>query len=130
MATRVNLSAIPQLDLRCMRGDTFLFDGFDFWSDDAGTIPVNISADTFRMQVKNDLNEIILTLTGSSNFTVSGSGNNHLAISETATNMLVTANEVGNPYKYDIEWTKSSNGAIKTFVYGYFDIVQDVTTNA
>lgn len=123
---KINLVAAQQANITCKRGDTFVFEQLQFWSDAAKTIPINISLDTFAMEVKDSEDVVILTFAGASEFIVSGAGNNFLTITKTGANMLVDASPTNAPYNYDLEWTKST-GAVTTVMKGLFTIEQDIT---
>jgi len=126
---KINLTNAAPVALTCKRGDTFIFDGLDFWSDTAETIPIDISADDFKMEVKDEADAIILTFVSPTNFTVSGTGDNHLKITMPATDMEVAASPNGQPYKFDLQWTDSTN-IVRTVMKGTFTIENDVTDNA
>lgn len=123
---KVNLQSEQPVQITCKRGDTFVFDGLDFYADTAKTIPIDISADTFAMQVKDADDVLILDFVSPTNFTVSGTYSNHLAITMDAASMLVDASPIGQPYKYDLQWT-TAGGDVTTLMYGQFVITQDIT---
>jgi hypothetical protein len=98
---RVNLANAATVNITCKRGDTFSFGPIRFWSDAAKTIPINITAYTFAMKVKDADDNTILTFTGASEFVVTST--NILTITKLAASMVVDANEPGIPYSYDLE---------------------------
>jgi hypothetical protein len=122
----INLVNAQPANIRCKRGDTFLFETLRFWSDTAKTVPIDISGHTFAMEVKDADDVVILTFAGASEFVVSGAGDNYLTVTKAAADMLVDASPDGEPYKYDLEMTDGS-GVVSTIMKGNFTIEQDVT---
>lgn len=123
MAT-INLSTAQDVTIKCKRGDTFSLDTIRFWSDAAKTIPIDISGDSFKMEVKDSAGTVILTFITPDNFTIHDT--NELDITMPGADMLIDSTDDTHPYVYDIEWTKSG-GEIKTFMKGSFYVFQDVT---
>lgn len=116
---RIDLTSDAPVQIKCKTSDTFVFDGLDFYSDTAKTVPINISADTFRMQVLDSEGNIIVE---DFTFTVSGTDDNHLKI--TASNVIMTLDPTptGQPYSHFIEWTSTSTGKVITIATGQFII--------
>lgn len=121
---RIDVTSDTPIQFKCKTSDTFLFDGFDFFSDTAKTIPLDISADTFLMKVLDSDGEDVLTLSGGTNFIVSGADDNHLSITASNTVMDLTPTPEGNAHTYFIEWTQTSTGKVRTFATGPFIIEQ------
>lgn len=121
---RIDVTSDTPIQFKCKTGDTFLFDGFDFFSDAAKTIPLDISADSFLMKVLDADGADVLVLSGVTNFIVNGTGNNHLSIIATNTVMDLTPTPEGSAHTYFIEWTQTSTGKVTTFATGPFIIEQ------
>lgn len=122
----INLVSAQPANFTCKRGDTFEYGALRFWQDEAKTIKQDITSDTFGLKVKDADGEVVLSFSGGSEFVVANL--NELTIKKTAALMAaVTANEVGEPYTYDLEWTKLSDGKVTTILKGTFAIEDDVT---
>ena len=121
---RIDVTSDTPIQFKCKTSDTFLFDGFNFFVDTAKTIPLDISADTFLMKVLDDEGLNVLTLSSVTNFIVSGTDNNHLAITASNTVMDLTPTPEGDAHTYFIEWTQTSTGKVTTFATGPFIIEQ------
>lgn len=124
MATIINLSDAENVPIKCKRGDSFLIETIRFWSDSAKTVPIDISGDSFKMEVKDANDVVILSFVTPTNFNIHDT--NELDIVATGLQMEVEPNPEGEPYVYDVEWTKST-GEVKTFMKGNFTIEQDIT---
>jgi hypothetical protein len=123
----INLADAVREDITVTRGDSLAMGTNRFWSDSAKTVPIDISGDTFKMEVKDSAGTIILTLVTPTNFVIHDT--NEVDIVASNTQMEVEPSPNGQPYSYDIEWTKST-GVVKTYQYGYFVIKNDITNNA
>lgn len=123
----INLADAVREDFVVTRGDTLAMGTNRFWSDSAKTVPIDITGDSFKMEVKDAEGTIILTLVTPTNFVIHDT--NEVDIVASGTQMEVEPSPNGQPYSYDIEWTKST-GVIKTYQYGYFTIKKDITNNA
>lgn len=115
-----NSSIAAEHDIICKRGDTFKRQ-FRYWTDAAKTVPMDITADSFAIQVIENRNKKPLL-----SFTI-GDGlsivdPNILVAQKTKTEMLLTA---GN-YKYDIQKTLSDTSVV-TIMKGTFTIEDDIT---
>lgn len=116
----INLIVKETLNITCMKNDTFFID-MD-WVD-ANSNPIDLTAYTFKAQVKRsqNSNESILTF-DDSDFTKDASGN--LTMNKSAAQM----NLESGVYYYDMQTTKISDGAVSTWLGGRFTIQADVTT--
>lgn len=121
---KLNLTNPAIVDITCKRGDTFIFDSLKFWSDSAKTVPLDITGNSFAMQVKDINGLIILSFTMASDFTIVPL--NILEIKKTATNMMVPASPNSAPYLYDLEMTDTSLN-VSTIMKGSFIVLQDIT---
>jgi len=124
MAQTINLSDAETVAIKCKQGDTFKIETIRFWSDAAKTVPIDITNDTFKMEVKDSEGTIILTFDTPTNFIIHDT--NELDITKDGADMLVDASPNGRPYIYDVEWIKDS-GEIKTFMKGNFTVEAHVT---
>lgn len=124
---KLSLSNPITVDITCKRGDTFTIDSLRFWQDADKTIPLDITSYTFKMEVRNAANEVVLLFDMSSGFTISDT--NLLEIKKEATDMEIDASPVGQPYVYDLQMTDDVL-YVSTIMKGYFVVTQDVTQNA
>lgn len=107
------------LNVTCMKRDTFKLD-MD-WTD-SNTNPIDLTAYTFKSEVKKTKNASTAILTFSdSDFTKDSSGN--LLMQKSASDMNISAGS----YYYDIQATKTSDSSVETWVGGTFVVQQDVT---
>lgn len=114
-----NLVLKVDLDITCMRRDTFSLD-MD-WTDSSST-PIDLTQYTFKSQVRQSQTSSTALLTFSdSDFTKDASGN--LTMTKAASDMDIAA---GN-YYYDIQATKTSDSTVQTWAGGLFIIQQDIT---
>lgn len=120
MTTESNSSIAALHNIICKRGDTFSR-VFTFFTDSTKTIPLDITASTFKLSVKNSLNVIILEFTEPTSITLSST--NILTFHKSEIEMSIGAGS----YKYDLQKTLS-NGNILTIIKGTFTIQDDVTT--
>ena len=108
-------------DFSCVRGDSFNR-VFKFWTDDTKTTPVDITAMTFRMQVKvGSDSSPLLSFTIGAGFTITAP--NILTMSKTDVEMQGL--QTGG-VKYDIEQT-DAEGNVTTIFRGSFIIIKDYT---
>lgn len=121
---KIDLSNAVKVPITCKRGNTFILDYLRFWQDAAKTVPLDITGYTFKMEVKvKEVGTVILTFSGS-DFTISAT--NKLEITKDATDMLVDASPIGDPYEYDLVMTDLSSN-VTTIIYGDFTIEDNVT---
>ena len=114
----VNLVVKEDLDITCMKNDTFKLD-MD-WVD-ADSNPIDLTGYEFKAQVrKKSTNNVVLTFENT-DFTKDASGN--LLMSKDAANMDIKA----GVYIYDLQSTETSSGDISTWLGGLFVVQGDVT---
>lgn len=135
---QVNLDTASRLDIICRKGDTFSL-GIDF----GAAIPLQgiqeIVVGQWKMQVRTSQNEetqpiyttiytspgVIDTSQSTFNFERSDgdSENSKLTITGAADKMITSGE-----YVYDLQHTLSGSPAtVKTYLYGKFTVVEDVT---
>lgn len=116
---KVNLIIAEVLDITCMRNDTFKLD-MDW--EDADDTAIDLTAYTFKMQVrkKSDSTSALLTFSDSEFTTKDSSGN--LTLVKAASLMTIKA---GN-YRYDLQATHT-DGTVSTWLNGLFIVKDDVT---
>ena len=117
----VNLDTASRLDIVCRKGDTFQL------TIDFGTSLTSYEGLNFKLQVRDSdtASDIILGNDGSTatdhtlrGFVIDGS--------ELTINMPnSTMDEDGGEYVYDLQSVKE--GAVKTWLHGYFTIIEDIT---
>lgn len=106
--------------IRCKRGDTF-WRGFEYYSDASYSVPIDITASTFKMDVStaNGITKIF-SLTLGDGLTITAP--NILEITISAEDMEVNA----GTYKYDLEKTLV-DGTVTTIMEGSFTVDSDLT---
>lgn len=116
----VSTDVAQLLNITCRKGDTFLLDMI-FTDEGTGTA-IDLTDFTFNMQVRKNTRaaELVLDI-NDSHFakTIVGA----MTITISAADMDVPHGS----YKYDIEATSSSDGSVRTWLYGWFNIKEDVT---
>jgi hypothetical protein len=108
------------LNLTTKRGDTFEEVPFQINVD---TVPLNLVGAVIKMQLRKDYGgEVLLDLTSIENkgITIHNPLNGGFKINKTIIDI-----ESGS-YKYDIQ-IKLSNGEVKTWISGIFNVTNDVT---
>ena len=121
MSEAVNISFAPaRVTLtNVVQGDTLSFNVT--LTDDAGD-PVDVSGDTFDMDVKRLDASTVLSISSGFGITVTGPGVVHLEIPAASTALL----DPDYTYKYDIQWT--SGTVVRTIVAGQIVAEKQVTT--
>jgi len=115
----VNLVVQSTLNITCLKNDTFSLD-MD-WTDSNGDA-IDLTLYTFKVQVKKSKASGVAVLTfNDSDFAKDSSGN--LTMSKSASDMDVEA----RVYYYDLQTTRTSTGAVATWLGGRFTIQEDVT---
>lgn len=98
-----------QVDITVNHGDSFTSIPFEFWSDDAHTMPIDITANTYSMSV---------SLGQSSRLTFD--------MEITSPNILTASTDKielqQNTYFFDLKETKP-DGTVTTFIYGNFNVL-------
>lgn len=104
----------------CRRGDTFVLTSN---ISDANGTAIDLTAYTFKMEVREyDDGPIVIA---NSNITITGTALGVLTITISAANMLVDA----GTDVYGVQATKISDSTVATWMYGLFEIVQDIVAN-
>lgn len=115
----VNLVVQSTLNITCLKNDTFVLD-MD-WTDSNGDA-IDLTLYTFKAQVKKSKASDVAVLTfNDSDFSKDSSGN--LTMNKSASDMDIVA----GVYQYDIQTTRTSTGAVSTWLAGRFTIQEDVT---
>lgn len=118
--TSVNLDTSAQVNICCRRGDTFTL--ISNISDSNGTA-IDLTAFTFKMEVREyDDGPIVIA---NSNITITGTALGVLTIEISATNMLVDS----GTDVWEIQATNISSGRVESWMYGLFQITQDIVAN-
>ena len=108
------------LNLSAKRGDTFAEVPFQI---NVNTVPLDLTGAVIRMQLRTDYGgDVYLELTsvGSNGITITNASNGEFKINETIIELEAFS------YKYDIQITLS-NGEVKTWIEGIFNVSNDVT---
>lgn len=112
-----NLVIKQDLDITCMRKDTFKLD-MD-WTD-SNTNAIDLTVYTFKAQVrKRSTSSAVLTFEDS-DFTKDASGN--LLMQKSASSMSIAS----GVYEYDLQATHT-DGTVATWMGGLFVVQQDIT---
>lgn len=115
--SNVNLNNAAQVNICARRGDTFVLTSNVKDSD--GTA-IDLTLYTYKMEVREyDNGPLIIT---SSNITISGTAAGVLTVTISSTNMQVDA----GTYVYGLQATLTSDSTVETWLYGTFDVVQDI----
>jgi hypothetical protein len=108
------------LNLSTKRGDTFAEVPFQI---NVNTVPLDLTGAVIRMQLRTDYGgDVYLELTSvdSNGITITNAANGEFKINETIIELEAFS------YKYDIQITLS-NGEVKTWIEGIFNVSNDVT---
>ena len=108
------------LNLSTKRGDTFEEVPFQI---NVNAVPLNLAGAVIRMQLRTDyVGDVYLELTSvdSSGITITNAANGAFKINKTIIELESFS------YKYDIQITLS-NGEVKTWIEGIFNVLNDVT---
>jgi hypothetical protein len=108
------------LNLSTKRGDTFAEVPFQI---NVNTVPLDLTGAVIRMQLRTDYGgDVYLELTSvdSNGITITNATNGEFKINETIIELEAFS------YKYDIQITLS-NGEVKTWIEGIFNVSNDVT---
>ena len=115
--SNVNLNTAAQVNICCRRGDTFTLKSNVKDSD--GTA-LDLTLYTLKMEVREyDDGPIVIPDT---DIDITGTANGALTISIPATDMEVDA----GTYVYGLQATLTSDSSVDTWLYGLFDVVQDI----
>jgi len=115
----VNLVVKEDLDITCMKNDTFKLN-MDWVDGDSN--PIDLTGYNFKAQVRiSETSSNILLTFENSDFTKDALGN--LLMQKSASAMNVKA----GVYRYDLQATNTSNNDVSTWLGGLFEIQGDVT---
>jgi len=103
------------LNLTAKRGDTFLEVPFQIVIN---SVPLNLTGAVIRMQVRKDAGTPIVF---EPTITITNALNGSLKIDEQIFNVCAGV------YKYDIEFQLASGGVHSDWIYGIFEITNDIT---
>jgi len=116
-ATSVNLNNASNVNICCRRGDTFKLEAN---IKDANGDALDLTLYTYKMEVREyDGGPLVID---SADITVTGTAEGVLTILIAAADMIVEA----GVYVYGLQTTLIADGTIETWLYGKFDIVQDI----
>ena len=133
---QVNLDTASRLDVVCRKGDTFSL-GIDFGVEIPLQGSVGPIAGEWKMQVRTSQNEettpiydTIYSSTGvldaSSDFSFERSDGDETNSKLTITAPSTSINTSGE-FVYDLQHNLSTPATVKTYLYGKFTVVEDVT---
>lgn len=114
-----NSSVAVNLNFIHRRGDTFVRE-LQFFADQSYVTPLNISTDTFKLQVKHN-GAVIMEFATSAGLSIEGSDT--VKLTKTAVEMQIPP----GTYRYDLQKT-SSTGVVTTVLAGDFIIEKDITS--
>jgi len=115
--SNVNLNNAAQVNVCARRGDTFVLKANVKDSD--GTA-IDLTLYTYKMEVREyDDGPVIIA---NSDIEISGTDVGVLTVTISSTNMQVDA----GTYVYGLQATLTSDGTVETWLYGTFDVVQDI----
>lgn len=121
MAQPINVTSGPaEVNYRPYRGDTFAR-AFRVFVNGAAS---NVSADTFKLTVKNGVGNTVYQLTIGAGITL---GPDTGRVTWKFTNIQMRTFPVGITTYYDIEWTRASDGNVKTLQAGTMICRKDQT---
>ena len=108
-AGNINQFKGKQQNITVNKGDSFISIPFEFYSDDAYTIPIDITANTYEMIIRSGSSEkLVMTMVITSpNILTASTG--RITLSETT-------------YFYDLKQT-TPDGRVSTYIYGDFRVI-------
>tara|TARA_R110000803_G_scaffold12418_1_gene35868 strand:- start:4 stop:363 length:360 start_codon:yes stop_codon:yes gene_type:complete len=115
----VNLVVKEDLDITCMKNDTFKLN-MD-WVDGDNN-PIDLTAYTFKAQVRVSTTSTNIVLSFDNNDFAATAGGS-LIMSKEADDMNVKA----GVYRYDLQTTETATGDVSTWLGGLFQVQGDVT---
>lgn len=116
-ATSVNLNNASNVNICCRRGDTFKLEAN---IKDANGDALDLTLYTYKMEVREyDNGPIVIP---STDVTITGSAAGVLLIVIAAADMNVDA----GTYVYGLQTTLIADSTIETWLYGKFEVVQDI----
>jgi len=115
--SNVNMNNAAQVNICARRGDTFVLKSNVKDSD--GTA-IDLTLYTYKMEVREyDDGPVVIAAT---DITISGTNVGVLTVTISSTNMQVDA----GTYVYGLQATLTSDSTVETWLYGTFDVVQDI----
>lgn len=115
--SNVNMNNAAQVNICARRGDTFVLKSNVKDSD--GTA-IDLTLYTYKMEVREyDDGPVVIA---STDITISGTNVGVLTVTISSTNMQVDA----GTYVYGLQATLISDSTVETWLYGTFDVVQDI----
>lgn len=119
-SSNVNLNTAAKVNICCRRGDTFVL---EVNISDKDGQRIDLTNYTYKMEVREyDNGPLVIA---SSNISISGTDQGVLTITITSTNMEVDA----GTYVYGVQATLTADSTVSTWLYGTFDVVQDIVEN-
>jgi len=116
-ATNVNLNTADRVNVCCRRGDTFVL---EVNVKDSAGAALDATLYSYKVEVREyDDGPIIIASTAVATTSTSAG---KVTITITAANMLVTA----GTYVYGLQATKTSDSTVETWIFGTFEVVQDI----
>ena len=112
----VNLDTASRLDIICRKGDTF-----DLTVDFGTALSDAYAGGDFKIQVRDtdtSTGDPLITAQGTPEFSVN-SGELRLVLSSSLMDVD------GGEYVYDLQ--SDSNGVVKTWLHGFFTVIEDIT---
>lgn len=117
-----NSSVAVEVEIICKHGDTFSRK-IRFWQDAAATVPLDVSASTFKMNVIVKANKAPTVIAFDMGSGITFDAINIISLDKTAEE--IEELQPGR-YNYDLEQTKM-DGSVLTILKGFFTVEPDVT---
>ena len=118
---KVNLDTAARLDIVCRKGDSFSLT-VEFDTEVPNPTDANI---TWEMEVRTTDSDTGTAHEDGFSFARDSSNTKKLTISNTASNMNISS----GLFVYDLQVSNSDDSTVKTYLYGTFQINEDVTVN-
>lgn len=115
----VNLDNAQRVDIICRKGDTFSIE-IDFYNE--SNQPINLTTYTFKMEV-SESDTATTPVLDDTDFTYTTNATGVLLVSATANTMLTISAGV---YVYGLQ--SNVAGTVKTWLFGTFEVREDVIT--
>lgn len=116
-ATNVNLNTADRVNVCCRRGDTFVL---ELNVKDSNGDALDATLYSYKSEVREyDNGPVVIADT---DIVLTGTSAGKVTMTISATDMQVTA----GTYVYGIQATKTSDSTVETWVFGTFEIVQDI----
>jgi hypothetical protein len=118
MAAQINLDTSQRVDITCRKGDSF---SLELTFKTAAGAVINLTGYTWKLDVR-ETDTSAAAIIEDSLFTYNGTNLGVLTITASPATM---AGIDGGIYVYDLQSTNA--GAVKTWLYGIFQVNEDVT---